>query len=81
VQSQWSYKGTKVTSTVFEQKYIPLLTDAEKQNLATLYQPLLMTRAIVTVPSNSLSVSTDRSLPDSKRSFPRTSSTIATGGE
>jgi fibronectin type 3 domain-containing protein len=81
VQSQWSYKGTKLTTTIFEQKYIPLLTDAEKQILATSYQPLLLTRAVVTVPSNSLSVSTDRSLPDSKRSYPRTSSAIATGGE
>ena len=80
VRSQWSFKGTKVTSTVFEKKYVPLLTDAEKLNLSNNQQPFFTTRVNRTIPTNTLSVSSDRSLPDSQRVNPRINMSVAVYG-
>jgi hypothetical protein len=40
--SDWSYRGIKITSTVFEQKYAPLISSDDKQALMTSKLPLVL---------------------------------------
>ena len=40
-QSAWVYRGAKVTSAAFEQKYMALISDDEKQELASSQLPLV----------------------------------------
>jgi hypothetical protein len=72
-QSAWSYKGIKLTSTVFEQKWMPILTDEEKQILTQSMLPMLLAKGPRIAPKSSLSMQPDFSKPDSSRSAPRTS--------
>lgn len=40
--SAWAYRGIKVTSTAFEQKYQPLISELDKQNMVASRQALVM---------------------------------------
>ena len=73
--SAWTYKGVKITSSVFEQKWIPLLTAAEAQALVADFSPMMFSKGMKTSPKSSFSMLSDYAKPDSIRASPRTSTT------
>lgn len=80
VQSGWTYKGMKITSAIFESKWIPTLTDAEKQQLSEEFRPMHIVRARRPAPKSSLDMVPNFSKPDSLRTEPRTQFVVQ-GGE
>lgn len=71
-KSDWSYKGMKLTSTLFEQKWVPVLTDVEKQTLTQVFIPMSFSKGQRLAAKSSLSLQPDFSKPDSTRTTPRT---------
>lgn len=64
--SGWTYRGIKVTSTSFEQKYVPLISAAEKQQLAASQQPMVLQQS-AKLGSTSYSLLPAYARPDSVR--------------
>lgn len=72
--SDWSYRGIKITSAVFEQKYTPLISAQEKQDLVASQQPLTL-QQMEKVGASSYSLTPVFARPDSvrisKKRYPR----------
>lgn len=71
--SGWVYKGMRLTSQVYEQKWTPLYTDEEKKLLALSLQPQLLVRAVRKNTQSSMGLLPGYSTPDSARTTPRIS--------
>jgi len=74
--STWSYRALKITSPVFEQKWVPTLTDAEKSKLSTSYEPLYFINGRDPTGKNTFSLLPDYSKPDWNRTVPRIAFTV-----
>jgi len=74
--SPWAYRGLKLTSAVFEQKWIPILTDDEKTKLSTMYEPLYFINGRDPTGKNTFSLLPDYSKPDWNRTVPRIAYTV-----
>lgn len=74
--STWSYRALKITSPVFEQKWIPTLTDAEKSKLSISYEPLYFINGRDPTGKNTFSLLPDYSKPDWNRATPRVAYTV-----
>jgi hypothetical protein len=70
-KSAWTYKGIKITSSIFEQKWLPILTDLEKQTLSQSMVPMVFSRGMRKTHKSSISMQPDFSKPDSQRTVPR----------
>ncbi len=71
--SPWSYKGIRMTSAVFEQKWIPALTDAEKAKLSTTYEPLVFINGRRPIAKSTLSLQPEFSKSNWTRAAPKVS--------
>jgi hypothetical protein len=69
--SPWSYKGVKLTSVTFEQKWAPVFTDAERLFLSQVYEPLRIIKGNRIQGKNSMNLQPEYSKPDSSRTEPR----------
>ena len=65
--SPWVYRGIKVTSSVFENKYVPTFTNAEKQTMSRTMHPMVIGRGHLVPARNTYSMQPSYSLPLSMR--------------
>ena len=70
-KSDWTYKGMKLTSSIFEQKWLQILTDEEKQILSQNFVPMSFNKGVRKIAKNSMSLLPDFAKPDSQRTTPR----------
>jgi len=70
-KSAWTYKGIKITSSIFEHKWLSILTDDEKQTLSQSMVPMMFSKGMRKTPKSSISMQPDFSKPNSQRTVPR----------
>lgn len=69
--SAWAYKGVRLTSDIFERKWISTLSDNERRELTSEMRPLVMGKGSRKQPKSSVSLQPEYSKPSSSRTSPR----------